>query len=45
MLKGKGIPFVMYTGREVIEGECAGAPVIKKPAVPQEVVALVTRLL
>jgi DNA-binding response OmpR family regulator len=45
MLKSKGIPFVMYTGREVLDDECAGAPVIKKPATPREVVALVKRLL
>src|SRR4051794_31770864 len=41
MLKTKGIPFIMYTGTEVIDGECAGAPVILKPAKAQEVVALV----
>ena len=44
-LKSKSLPFVMYTGREDIDGECAGAPVIKKPAKAQEVVALVKSLL
>ena len=44
-LKSRGIPFIMYTGREDIDAECAGAPVIKKPAKAQEVVALVKRLL
>ena len=45
MLKSKSIPFVLYTGSEVIDDECAGAPVIKNPAASQEVVAVVKRLL
>jgi hypothetical protein len=45
MLKSNGAPFVMYTGREIIDAEWVGAPVIKKPAKAQEVVELVKRLL
>ena len=45
MLKSKSIPFIMYTGSEVIDDACAGAPVIKKPAKAEKVVALVKRLL
>ena len=44
-LKSKGIPFILYTGSEVIDDACAGAPVIRKPAKAQEVVALAKSLL
>ena len=44
-LKGRGVPFVIYTGREHVVGDGAAAPLIRKPAKAQEVVGAVRRLL
>jgi hypothetical protein len=39
------VPFVLYTASEALDGGCAQAPVVKKPASTEEVVATVVRLL
>ena len=44
-LKENGVPFVMYTGREHVDGDCAGAPVVRKPASAEDVVEAIRRLL
>ena len=44
-LEVRGIPFLLYTGRDQIGDECAGAPIVRKPASPADVVDRVERLL
>jgi hypothetical protein len=44
-LEVRGIPCVVYTGREPVDGAFDGTPIVRKPASAEEVVALVTRLL
>jgi hypothetical protein len=39
------IPYVLYSGRQVVTGDCAGAPLIPKPAPAKEVVAKIKQLL
>ena len=45
VLRKRGVPFVMYTAREHLGAECAGAPVVRKPAKEEEVVRTIRRLL
>ena len=44
-LKERDIPFVIYSGFSKIEGACAEAPLVKKPASPDVLVATVEGLL
>jgi len=44
-LKKRGIPFVIYSGYERVEGACKGAPHIAKPASQQELLAAVENLI
>jgi hypothetical protein len=44
-LSQRDIPFVVYTGRERIDDECADGPTIRKPASAEVIVATVKRLL
>jgi DNA-binding response OmpR family regulator len=44
-LKERGIPFMMYSGYEAIEGACKGAPHVSKPASPEVLVAAMEALL
>ena len=45
LLDTKDIPYVVYTGREQLDKECAAGILIRKPASAEEVVASVERLL
>ena len=44
-LKERDIPFVIYSGFSKIEGVCAEAPLVKKPASPDVLLATVEGLL
>jgi hypothetical protein len=44
-LAQRSIPFVMFTGRQQVPDKCAAAPLIRKPASVEDVVAEVKRLL
>jgi DNA-binding response OmpR family regulator len=44
-LKERDIPFVVYSGFSKIEGVCAEAPLVKKPASPDVLIATVEGLL
>jgi DNA-binding response OmpR family regulator len=44
-LKERDIPFVIYSGFSKIEGVCAEAPLVKKPASPDVLIATVEGLL
>ena len=44
-LKERDIPFVIYSGFSRIEGACAEAPLVKKPASPDVLIATVEGLL
>jgi len=44
-LQDRGVPYLMFTGREQVADECAKAPVVRKPARTEEVVAAIERLL
>ena len=44
-LKGRGIPFMIYSGFEKVEGACAGAPHLSKPATPEMIVAAMVELI
>ena len=44
-LAQRNIPFVLYSGRQEVTGNCAPAPLIRKPAPANEVVATVEQLL
>ena len=44
-LSQRDIPFVVYTGRERMDDECAEGPTIHKPASTEVIVATVKRLL
>jgi hypothetical protein len=44
-LKERDIPFVIYSGFSKIEGVCAEAPLVKKPAPPDVLIATVEGLL
>ena len=37
-LKERGIPYIIYSGHTTVEGLCAGAPHVGKPAAPGELV-------
>jgi len=43
-LKERDIPFVIYSGFSKIEGVCAEAPLVKKPASPDVLIATVEGL-
>ena len=45
LLDKKQIAYVVHSGREQLDDECADAPLIRKPASVEEVVASVERLL
>jgi len=45
VLRERGVPFVMYTAHEQLGAECAGAPLVRKPAKDDEVVRTIRRLL
>jgi DNA-binding response OmpR family regulator len=45
LLDEKQIPYVVYSGREHLDDECADATLIRKPASAEEVVASVERAL
>jgi hypothetical protein len=42
-LETRGIPYLMYTAREKIRGDCAAAPIIEKAAA--EIIARVEQIL
>ena len=44
-LNARGIPYVLFTGREQTDGECTAAPIVLKPNSPTHVVESVERLL
>jgi DNA-binding response OmpR family regulator len=44
-LKERDVPFVVYSGFSKIGGACAHAPLVQKPASPDELVATVEGLL
>jgi DNA-binding response OmpR family regulator len=44
-LTERGIPFMMYSGYEAIEGACKGAPDVSKAASPEVLVAAMEALL
>jgi DNA-binding response OmpR family regulator len=44
-LKERGIPFMIYSGYEKLEGACKGAPHVNKPARDGELVAAMENLL
>ena len=44
-LKERGIPFLIYSGWERVEGACKGAPHINKPATNQVLLAAVEDLI
>jgi DNA-binding response OmpR family regulator len=44
-LKERGIPFMIYSGYEKLEGACKGAPHVNKPAEDDELVAAMENLL
>jgi DNA-binding response OmpR family regulator len=44
-LKERGIPYIIFSGHAKVEGPCAGAPHIDKPAAPGELVATMEGLI
>ena len=44
-LKERGIPYIIYSGHTIIEGACAGAPHVNKPAAQGELVAAMESLI
>ena len=44
-LKGRGIPFVIYSGFSEVDGVCAEGPLVRKPAMPDVLIATVEGLL
>ena len=44
-LNARGIRYLLYTGRERADDECASAPIVRKPASPTHVLESVERLL
>ena len=44
-LAERGIPFLIYSGHTIIEGACAGALHVNKPAAPGELVAAMENLI
>jgi DNA-binding response OmpR family regulator len=44
-LKERGIPFMIYSGYEKLEGACKGAPHVNKPAKTGELVTAMENLL
>ena len=44
-LKERGVPFMIYSGYEKVEGPCQGAPHLSKPATPGMLVAAMADLI
>ena len=44
-LKERGIPFLIYSGHATVEGPCAGAPHVNKPAALGELVSKMESLI
>jgi DNA-binding response OmpR family regulator len=44
-LKERGVPFMIYSGHENVEGACQGAPHLSKPATPDMMVAAMVDLI
>jgi DNA-binding response OmpR family regulator len=44
-LKERGVPFIVYTGYPKVDGECAGALHVNKPAARGELVAAMETLI
>ncbi len=44
-LKARGVPYLIYSGFDTVEGPCAGAPHINKPAARGELVATMEDLI
>jgi len=44
-LTQRGIPYLIYSGHTIIEGACAGAPHVNKPAVRGELVTAMESLI
>ena len=44
-LKERGVPFMIYSGFEKVEGACAGAPHLSKPATPEMIVSAMAELI
>ncbi len=44
-LKERGVPFMIYSGYENVEGACQGAPHLSKPATPDMMVAAMVDLI
>ena len=44
-LKERGVPFMIYSGFEKVEGTCAGAPHLSKPATPEMIVSAMAELI
>ncbi len=44
-LKERGVPFMIYSGYEKVEGACEGAPHLSKPATPDMIVAAMVDLI
>ena len=44
-LTERGIPFMIYSGFDRVEGACAGAPHVGKPAAPGQLVAAMESLI
>jgi hypothetical protein len=44
-LKQRGIPFMIYSGHATIDGPCAGALHLNKPAAPGELIGAMESIL
>jgi DNA-binding response OmpR family regulator len=44
-LRERGVPFMIYSGFEKVEGACAGAPHLSKPATHEMLVAAMAELI
>ena len=44
-LRERGVPFMIYSGFEKVEGACAGAPHLSKPATHEMLVAALAELI
>lgn len=44
-LRERKVPFITYSGFDRVDGLCADAPLVKKPATPAMLVATITGLL
>jgi DNA-binding response OmpR family regulator len=44
-LKQRGVPFVIYSGRNAVGGACKDAVHVRKPAAPEQLVAAMEKLI